>query len=199
MGMGKQAKILNKKQIDTVLKCLETSRYPIRDRVMFLLSVKAGLRAKEIASLTWAMVTDPQGELAVSIELTDAASKGKGGRSIPMHKHLKVALAELKAARGVRATPDNAVIHSERSNVIGGMSGNAIAVKFHRLYSGLNFDGCSSHSGRRTFITEAAKKAPQAGGSLRDVQEMAGHASLATTQRYIQGSTDAKRKLMDLI
>jgi integrase/recombinase XerD len=35
-----------------------------------------------------------------------------------------------------------------------------------------------------------------AGSSLRDVQELAGHASLATTQRYIQGDTEAKRKVI---
>ena len=61
------------------------------------------------------------------------------------------------------------------------------------------FDGCSSHSGRRTFITRATRKLSQAGGSLRDVQQLAGHASLQTTQRYVEGSSDAKRKLVALI
>ena len=55
-----------------------------------------------------------------------------------------------------------------------------------------------SHSGRRTFVTRCAKKIVEAGGSLRDVQELAGHASLATTQRYIQGDTAAKRRVVDL-
>ena len=63
----------------------------------------------------------------------------------------------------------------------------------------LGFSGASSHSGRRTFITKAAKEIVEAGGSLRDVQELAGHASLATTQRYIQGDTEAKRKVVALI
>jgi hypothetical protein len=57
-------------------------------------------------------------------------------------------------------------------------------------------DGCSSHSGRRTFITRATRKVSQVGGSLRDVQELAGHTSLAMTQRYIEGDTNAKRKLV---
>jgi integrase/recombinase XerD len=43
-----------------------------------------------------------------------------------------------------------------------------------------------------------AKKIVEAGGSLRDVQELAGHSSLATTQRYIQGDTNANgRSLTD--
>jgi integrase/recombinase XerD len=69
---------------------------------------------------------------------------------------------------------------------------------FHRLYQSLGFAGASSHSGRRTFVTRCAKKIVEAGGSLRDVQELAGHASLATTQRYIQGDTAAKRRVFDL-
>jgi integrase/recombinase XerD len=39
----------------------------------------------------------------------------------------------------------------------------------------------------------------EAGGSLRDVQQLAGHVSLATTQRYIEGDSDAKRKLVGMI
>jgi integrase len=62
----------------------------------------------------------------------------------------------------------------------------------------LGLDGASSHSGRRTFVTRCAKNIVAAGGSLRDVQELAGHTSLATTQRYIQGDTAAKRRVVDL-
>jgi integrase len=59
---------------------------------------------------------------------------------------------------------------------------------------GLN--GCSSHSRRRTFITRAARLVHNAGASLRDVQLLAGHRSIQTTQRYIDGDTDAQRKLV---
>jgi hypothetical protein len=53
-------------------------------------------------------------------------------------------------------------------------------------------------SGRRTFVTRCPKNIIAAGGSLRDVQELAGHSSLATTQRYFQGDADAKRRVVDL-
>jgi integrase len=59
---GKQAKIVSPTQERAILGYLATTRYPARDRVMFLLSMKAGLRAKEMASLTWAMVTDAAGQ-----------------------------------------------------------------------------------------------------------------------------------------
>lgn len=78
------------------------------------------------------------------------------------------------------------------------MSANSVVHWFKRLYAGLGFDGCSSHSGRRTVITKWAKNTSRAGGSLRDFQELAGHSSLATTQRYVQGDTAAKRKLVDM-
>ena len=59
--------------------------------------------------------------------------------------------------------------------------------------------GCSSHSGRRTFITVAARQLAEAGGSLRDVQELAGRRQLTTTERYIQGDPDTQRRLVRLI
>ena len=197
MPQGKQAKVLTPRQERRVLRRLEATRYPVRDRVIFLLSIKAGLRAKEIASLTWAMATDAEGNVAEEIALTDASSKGTGGgRTIPMHPALREALEALQATRGEKARPDLSVIYSERGR---GMSAASVAVWFHRLYSDLGLSGCSSHSGRRTFITRAAQKIVEAGGSLRDVQQLAGHANLGTTQRYIEGSTEAKRRVVALI
>jgi integrase len=152
--------------------------------------VRAGLRAKEIAMVTWDMVTDAEGNVGENLELVNKVSKDKhGGRSIPLNKDLRAALIALKAVRN--PDPGDRIIHSERD---AGMSPGAVQVWFHRLYQTLGFHGASSHSGRRTFVTGCAKDIIGYGGSLRDVQQMPGHASLATTQRYIEGSTDAKRK-----
>jgi integrase/recombinase XerC len=197
MSLGKQAKILTDKQVRAVLSELDTRRYPLRDRVIFLLSIKSGLRAKEIASVTWAMVTDAEGEIADVIALQNRASKGKGGgRHIPMHPDLKAALTVLHRDRGEKARPDMPVVHSERDR---GLSAAAIVVWFHRLYSSLGMVGCSSHSGRRSFITRAARKISEVGGSLRDIQQLAGHASLGTTARYIEADAAAQRKVVALI
>jgi integrase/recombinase XerD len=70
---------------------------------------------------------------------------------------------------------------------------------FAGAYRFVGLSGCSSHSGRRTFITRAARLVHKAGGSLRDVQLLAGHRSIQTTQRYIDGDTDAQRKLVSLL
>ena len=79
------------------------------------------------------------------------------------------------------------------------MTSLSIVVWFNRAFRNIGLTGCSSHSGRRTFITRAARLVHKAGGSLRDVQLLAGHRSIQTTQRYIDGDTDVQRKLVSLI
>lgn len=198
MALTKKAKLLNDSQVKAVLAYLETTRYPVRNRLMFLLSIKAGLRAKEIAALRWYMVTDSEGLLGNSIELPNQASKGRSGRSIPLNKQLKEALYKELQQQSADRPIDlmNAVIRSERGDKL---AANSIVMFFKNTYSLLNYDGCSSHTGRRTFITKAAREISRVGGSLRDVQELAGHSSRQTTQGYIEGNREAKRKLVELI
>src|SRR5271155_3968204 len=146
---GKQAKILAANHIDDLLLFAETTRYPIRDRVIVLLSVKAGLRAAGIANLTWDMVLDPEGGVCTSLELRDSAAKMGHGRVIPLHSDLRVALTALNKAASSEQQP---VVQSERRNK---MKARSIVIWFSRAYRAIGLDGCSSHSGRRTFITRA--------------------------------------------
>jgi integrase/recombinase XerD len=154
--------------------------------------VKAGLRAAEIANLTWDMVIDPNGEVASHLGLRDHAAKKGSGRIIPLNPALRAALIELRSFEA-RSGP---IVRSERG---GKMSALSIVVWFRRAYKALGLEGYSSHSGRRTFITRAARLVHKAGGSLRDVQLLAGHRSIQTTQRYIDGDTEAQRRLVSLI
>jgi integrase len=189
---GKQAKVLFDHHIQDLLAYAGVSRYPVRNRVIVLLSVKAGLRAGEIANLTWPMVLDPSAGIATYIELHDAAAKMGSGRRIPLHSDLREALARWREVTdGTRH-----VVYSERG---GGLTPSSIVNWFTNAYRHLGLTGCSSHSGRRTFITRAARLVHKAGGSLRDVQLLAGHRSIQTTQRYIDGDTDAQRKLVSMI
>ena len=93
---GKQAKVLFDHHVQALLAYSHRSRYPVRNRVIVLLSVKAGLRAGEIANLTWPMVVDPSGEIASYIELHDAAAKNRSGRRVPLHNDLRRALARAR-------------------------------------------------------------------------------------------------------
>lgn len=195
MALGKQAKVLNRAQTDAVLAYLQKTRHPARNRLIFLLSIRAGLRAKEIAAFTWCMVTNADGSIAADIALRDEASKGRSGRTIPISKELRSAL-EACRADCTRAMPEQRIIQTERSKAT---SSQVIVNLFKAWYQRLGFDGCSSHSGRRTFITNAARRISTVGGSLRDVQALAGHSALSTTQRYIEINAEAKRKIVELL
>jgi integrase/recombinase XerD len=189
---GKQAKILSVADVGDLLAFASCTRRPLRNAVMVLLSAKAGLRAGEIANLTWDMVVDATGQVSGLIELADTAAKKCSGRSIPVHPDLIAALAAWRPV----APPSDYVIASERG---GQMQPLSIVVWFNRAFKNIGLKGCSSHSGRRTFVTRAARIVHKAGGSLRDVQLLAGHRSIQTTQRYIDGDTDAQRKLVAMI
>jgi integrase len=195
-GLGKQAKVLTKRQFATVLATVEGSLYPARNRVILLLSFKAGLRAKEIATLRWRHVCDAEGVVADSLSVENVGSKGKtGGRTIAMNRELSAALRVL--AEQTAPDMDTPVVVTERTQT--GVTSQVIINLFARWYRAAGLRGASSHSGRRTFITRAAKNCIAAGGSLRDVQQLAGHASLSMTQTYIEGSSSAKKKIVDMV
>lgn len=189
------AKVLEPADLRRVLKHVKKQRYPARNRVIILLSFKAGLRACEIAGLDWAMVL--QSDYSVGNQIYVSANIAKKGskRFIPMHRELQKALTKLHNTQNVPR--EGAIITSERGGA--NMTAGAIVNYFGALYQELGLVGCSSHSGRRTFITNAAKAISQSGGSLRDVQELAGHRALTTTERYIQGDREAQRKLISMI
>ena len=198
MSLQKQAKVITPQQQKSVLLHISQSRDPIRNKVIFLLSIKAGLRAKEIASLRWNMIMESNGELGDYINITNEASKGKGGRKIPLNMSLKSSLTDLllKVRDRHNFLADDFIIRTERTP---STSPQVIVNLFSRWYKELGFIGCSSHSGRRTFITNTAKKISLVGGSMRDIQELAGHSSLQITQRYIEGDELAKQKVVGLI
>ena len=187
---GQPAKVLGPADLRRLFTVAGKGRYPKRNRVMVLLSVKAGLRACEISRLTWPMVLDAQGQVGDVLELPARAAKKGSGRRIPIHAELKAGLRRLLTEANDRLGP---VILSERQTP---MSAKAVVNWFKLRFIELGLAGCSSHSGRRTFVTRAARSIHRAGGSLRDVQELAGHRSIKTTQGYIDGDSKAQRRLM---
>jgi integrase len=188
----KRAKVLSPDHVEDLLVFAAQTRHPLRNRVLVLLSVKAGLRAGEIANLTWPMVIEPTGEIGRSLELPDRIAKKDSGRVIPVHPELRAALVKLAPL----SLLDGPIIRSERGGPLAPVS---VVCWFAKAFRAIGLEGCSSHSGRRTFITRAARLVHKTGGSLRDVQLLAGHRSIQTTQRYIDGDTDAQRKLVSLI
>ena len=195
-GLTKQAKTINPKMVIATLHYLDGTRHPVRNRLIFLLSVKMGLRAKEIAHLTWSMVLDAEGNFTDILTLDNSASKGKhGGRVIPLSQTIRDAL-RTHYDPSTRKDPHHRIIQTERSDKV---APQVIVNMFQKWFADLGYEGCSSHSGRRTFITNASKKISSVGGSLRDIQYLAGHSSLQTTQRYIEGDSRAREKVVELV
>jgi integrase/recombinase XerD len=192
MSLGKQAKVLTKQQVKSVISYLNTKRHAQRNVVIFLLSVRAGLRAKEIAGLKWRFIINSDGSLSDHIHLPNSASKGNSGRVIPMSADLNSALQELWSED---VDGNSNVLQSQKG---GAMSSQVVINFFQKLYSEMGIVGASSHSGRRTAITTWARGVSNVGGSLRDVQALAGHSSISTTERYIDINQAAKKALVGL-
>jgi len=188
------AKVLEPGDVRLLLAHVALQRHPERNHVMVLLSLKAGLRACEIAGLEWPMVLGTNNAVSQQLTLARSIAKMGSGRTIPLHTELKAALRRLHRSQGQPVTGN--VVCSERG---GRMLAGSVVNWFSRLYAELEMVGCSSHSGRRTFITCSARILARTGGSLRDVQELAGHRALSTTERYIQGDREAQRRLIRLL
>jgi integrase/recombinase XerD len=197
MSLGKQAKVLSADQINHAINLLgrgSVTKNSLRNQVILLLSLH-GLRACEIADLELSMILAPDGNVADSISLEDKASKGSsGGRIIPMSHTLREAIKKYLSVRKRKSSPY--LITTQRADKF---SPNAVAVWFWRFYEKMGLQGCSSHSGRRTFLTNAARRISLAGGSIRDVMALAGHQHLSTTQRYVEADSEAQRKVVAMI
>jgi integrase len=192
--MPQPAKVLGVADVRALLRHVLTHRHATRNEVLVLLSFKAGLRACEMAGLQWPMILSANGRMSDIIHVSGSIAKNGTARRVPINADLKSALVRLRKENG--HPRDGPVIVSERGSH---MTARSVVNWFIATYTKIGFAGCSSHSGRRTFITRSARMLARTGGSLRDIQELVGHRDLGTTQRYIEGDRDAQRKLVSLI
>jgi integrase len=200
MSLTKQSKVLTKDQISTMATFLINKRNGLRNQTIFYLSVLSGLRSKEISHLSFKHILTPTNEVSDHINLTNDSSKGKnGGRIIPIHPQLKKNLIQIhnivKTKRHYNPKT-SFVLQSERQPFF---TTQSITNIFQSFYKRLGYNGCSSHSGRRTFITNTAKRIHLVGGTLKDIQYLSGHSSITTTQRYIEGDTNSQNKVVRLL
>jgi len=192
--MRTPAKVLAPADVRRLRARAKRGRHRFRNEAIVLLSFHAGLRACEIAGLDWNMVLTARGRVGWTIHVGGDIAKNGSPRELPVHPALRATLGELHGQYGrPRCGP---VIASQKG---GHMTPRSVVNWFAHEFAKLGLKGCSSHSGRRTFITRSAKLIAKAGGSLRDVQILVGHKDLATTQRYIDGDTQAQRKLIAML
>lgn len=191
--MSGKAKTLTSEQFSRVLGyVVKYSREACRDAVILLLSFRAGLRVAEIAGLSWNDITDAFGEVRTdNLTVPNSIAKKGSGRTVPMHPELHEGLCRLKEAMGPQRTRRrDPVIQAAKPNISGDrrMRANTLQRYISRLYESMGLSGCSSHSGRRTFVTQTARLASLHGCSIKDVQRLAGHKYIDTTERYIEPS-----------
>ena len=207
IGQTKQAKTLTNDQLVELLGWVSRkTRFPERNTAIVLLSFKAGLRAREIAGLRWEHVTDNTGVITDEQELalTNDATKGNSGRNIPIQPALRNALRALQVVEREkgRGGAGDYVVTLAKGNLNLASRSSSISVLFNGKskvdgwYKSLGLVGCTSHSGRRTFITKTARNISRYGGSMEDVRDLAGHSSLVMTSRYVEKN---RRAMKDLI
>lgn len=185
-----KAKTLTREQYAALRQHIQNRSARIeRDLTAVSLSFRAGLRAAEIAGMTWRNVLDVNGKLIrpeLPFEIPCTIAKKGSGRAVPMHHELYDDLVRLRLTRGIAMTKGNTPIILGDDG--GAVAANTLQRYLGRMYAACGFNGVSSHSGRRTFITGLARIANEHKCSLYDVQDLAGHSDISTTAEYIDNS-----------
>ena len=186
-----QAKTLTTAELEQVLRYMSTRKYAERNRAMLLMGFWAGLRVKEIAQLKMGDLLNSDGTIKSEIRLSAAQTKGNDGRTVFLPAKLKEELAVYLKTRHI-TMPDIPLFHTSKRL---GWTPNTMCQHFFWLYKKAGIAGASSHSGRRSLLTSLAAK----GVSVRVLQEIAGHSSMAITQRYIDVNDHQMRAAIELM
>ena len=136
-------------------------------------------------------VLNLDGSIKNEIRLSAAQTKGKYPRTVFVSQRLQTELANYLTTRYIKEV-DIPFFHTDRRL---GFSANGLCVWFYQLYKNVGISGGSSHSGRKFFITTLANK----GIGVRILASLAGHRSIAVTQRYIEVNDEQKRNAVELI
>ena len=190
-SMTKQAKTLNAQQLQQLLKFVASTKFSARNRAILLLTHLAGMRIGEVAALRVCDVVAQDGTVRDEINLTAAQTKGSASRAVLLNERMRVELAAYMLTLRIR-DPKQALFPSQRSAAF---TANSLTQVINGVYRHAGLDGCSSHSGRRGFLTNLAEK----GVSVRVMMALAGHRNMATTQRYIDLRPGVLRNAVELV
>ncbi len=186
----KQAKTLTERELKLVLAHCATRHHATRDRLAVLLGHWAGLRAKEIAALKLSHVLDAEGAVRDSLTLTAEETKGGKARRVFLSTRLRREIVFYTKSVQLRRV-NTALLQSQKGDAF---SANTMCQLLNGIYAACAIEGASSHSGRRSFITNLAVK----GVGVKALAALAGHASISTTQRYIDVNDEQLRGAVEL-
>ena len=185
-----QAKTLTQAEFDQALRFISTRKFAIRNRTLFLISHWSGMRVGEISSLTIADVVNADGSVKAEIRLTAEQTKGRHPRTVYLPQKLIEEIQYYLRHRCVNSTSESLFYTANGKP----FTANSLCQYFFWMYRKAGIAGASSHSGRRTFITNLATQ----GVSVRVLMSLAGHKNIGTTQAYIDINDDMKRKAVEL-
>lgn len=191
--MSKQAKTLTPQDLRRVMDYVATRPHAARNRAIVLTMYYAGLRVGETASLRLGDIVDANGQVRDEFVLRPDQTKGRQSRTVFVSEKLKRELTAYIAATKT-LHPNDKLFYTQK-NLCDGFTANTLTQHLFWMYRRAGIQGASSHSTRRTFITNLAAQ----GISVRVLASLAGHASIATTQAYIDINDDMKRKAVELV
>src|SRR5664279_2878630 len=187
----KQAKTLRTEEVKAVLAYVATRRHAIRDRAIVITSFLSGMRAHELASLRLGDVIGEDARMRDEIALDASQTKGNHARRVFVNSKLKKELGSYIRSSCRDGKPSDPLFRSQKRRAF---SANTLCQLFLNIYAACGIKGASSHSGRRTFITNLANKSV----SVRVLAVLAGHSSISTTQRYIDTNDQQLRNAVEL-
>jgi len=187
------AKSLTPTELQTVLAHTAAMPYAQRNKAMLMMTVAAGLRVSEVAGLTLGDVLNSSGTVRSEVFLAAHRVKHAHARIIYINSRLQQELADYIATR-TNKSPELPLFPTQRGPRRH-FSPNTLAQHFYWLYRNAGISNASSHSGRKTFLTSLASQ----GVSVFVLAALAGHKSIATTQRYITVNDDVKRRAVELV
>lgn len=190
--MSKQAKTLTLAELRRVLDYVATRKHAARNRAMLLTTYYAGLRVGETASLRLNDVVDASGSIRNEVRLSAAQTKGGNARTVFINEKLRKELETYIKFYNPNNLQQKLFYSQKKSS--DGFTANTMTQFFHYLYRRAGVEGATSHSGRRTFITNLASK----GVGVRVLMSLAGHRNISTTQAYIDVNDEMKRMAVEL-
>ena len=186
-----QAKTLTPQDIDRVLAYVARGHFPLRNRVILLTGLWSGMRVGELANLRLGDVLEADGSVKSEIRLAAWQTKGRRPRTVFIPEKLRTELGNYLKLRQV-SKPEHPVFVSGFGRAF---SPNTLCQHIFWIFRLAGIAGASSHSLRRTFITNLASR----GIGVRVLASLAGHQSISVTQRYIDVNDDMKRKAVELV
>lgn len=197
-----QAKVLSEKDVRKILLYIASHKHAARNRAMFVVLNTTGMRVGELAAIRLCDVLTPTGEIVEEIRLSRDQTKGSRGRVVVLNqkaqeeiKNYLMTRFKLRDLKAVTMTDTSRALFTTQKNPNRGFSASTLAQHFHYMYKGAGITGASSHSSRRSFIT----KLSEMGVSVRVLMDLAGHRSLAVTQKYIESNPKLARQAVELL